>query len=72
VRRAAIFLAIIDRVNSSHFEAGLFSMAFHPDYASNGKFYVYYLTLSRLKWKQSDISGIRFARRGGGSSFARR
>ena len=42
VREARFFLVIRDRVNSSHFESGLLSMAFHPNYASNGLFYVYY------------------------------
>jgi|GEM_PF-207103 len=36
------FLDISSQVNSSPNEAGLLSIAFHPDYNSNGKFYVYY------------------------------
>ena len=43
IRRAAMFLVLTDRVNYSHRESGLFSMAFHPDYASNGRFYVHYV-----------------------------
>ncbi len=42
VQHARFFLVIRDQVNSSHFESGLLGMAFHPNYASNGRFYVYY------------------------------
>ncbi len=37
----ALFLDIPDNQLSTGGEQGLLSMAFHPDYASNGKFYVY-------------------------------
>lgn len=36
------FLAIDDRVLAGGIEQGLLGLAFHPDYANNGKFYVYY------------------------------
>ena len=36
------FLDIRDRVRSSGGEQGLLSIAFHPDYASNRRFFVYY------------------------------
>jgi uncharacterized repeat protein (TIGR03806 family) len=36
------FLDIQSAVNSSPSEAGLLSVAFHPNYAVNGKFYIYY------------------------------
>ncbi|MDH3189868.1 MAG: PQQ-dependent sugar dehydrogenase [Acidimicrobiia bacterium] len=36
------FLAIDDRVLAGGIEQGLLGLAFHPDYATNGKFYVYY------------------------------
>ena len=39
---ARYFLVIRDQVNSSHFESGLLSMAFHPNDAGNGRFFVYY------------------------------
>jgi len=42
VSYARFFLVLRDQVNSSAQEAGLLSMAFHPDYAQNGLFYVYY------------------------------
>ncbi len=42
VLSARLFLVIRDQVNSSHFESGLLSMAFHADYADNGRFFVYY------------------------------
>ena len=37
-----IFLNITNRVNSVPSEAGLLSIAFHPDYKYNRRFYVYY------------------------------
>jgi glucose/arabinose dehydrogenase len=36
------FLDISDDVSEAGSEMGLLSMAFHPDYASNGRFFVYY------------------------------
>jgi glucose/arabinose dehydrogenase len=36
------FLDLRDRVNSGGIEQGLLGMAFHPEYASNGRFFVYY------------------------------
>ena len=36
------FLDISDRVLSSGIEQGLLGLAFHPDYASNGRFFVYF------------------------------
>ncbi len=42
VAGAKTFLDIRSRVNASPNEAGLLGLAFHPQYASNGKFYVYY------------------------------
>lgn len=36
------FLDLRDRVNSGGIEQGLLGMAFHPDYASNGRLFVYY------------------------------
>src|SRR6478735_9675391 len=36
------FLDIAGRVTQSGGEEGLLALAFHPDYASNGLFYVYY------------------------------
>ena len=41
VLRAQPFLAIEDRVACCN-ERGLLSLAFHPQYASNGRFFVYY------------------------------
>jgi glucose/arabinose dehydrogenase len=40
--RAEPFLDIVSRVGSDGNEQGLLSMAFHPDYATNGYFYVNY------------------------------
>jgi glucose/arabinose dehydrogenase len=36
------FLDITDRVLANGIEQGLLGMAFHPDYANNGRFFVYY------------------------------
>ena len=36
------FLDISDLINSSGSEQGLLGLAFHPDYTSNGRFFVYY------------------------------
>jgi glucose/arabinose dehydrogenase len=36
------FLDIVDLVNSSAYEQGLLSLAFHPDYRQNGRFFVNY------------------------------
>ena len=38
----SVFLDIQTRVNSSYYESGLLSMAFHPQYPDSNKFYVYY------------------------------
>ncbi|HCK22635.1 MAG TPA: hypothetical protein DHW15_10885, partial [Bacteroidetes bacterium] len=39
---ATPFLDIDDQIESGYQERGLLGMAFHPDYASNGYFYVSY------------------------------
>jgi len=38
------FLAIDDRVLANGIEQGLLGLTFHPDFATNGKFYVYFTT----------------------------
>jgi glucose/arabinose dehydrogenase len=40
------FLDIQDRVNISGVEQGLLGLVFHPDYASNGEFFVNYIDLN--------------------------
>lgn len=42
VTSANVFLNIQSRVNSAGNEEGLLGLAFHPDYAQNGYFFVYY------------------------------
>ncbi len=37
-----VFLDITSRVRTVHNEEGLLSLAFHPEYSSNGHFFVYY------------------------------
>ncbi len=41
-RQESLFLDIRDRVNARANEQGLLSVAFDPDFAANGTFYVYY------------------------------
>lgn len=43
---ATVFLDIRNRVNDSENEQGLLGLAFHPDFESNGYFYVNYTTFS--------------------------
>jgi glucose/arabinose dehydrogenase len=43
VKKAAVFLDIVNKVNSGG-EKGLLGLAFHPDYKNNGYFYVNYTT----------------------------
>lgn len=44
VKKAAVYLDIVDRVTSGGAggELGLLGLAFHPDFKNNGYFYVYY------------------------------
>lgn len=39
------FIDLRDRVSSGGIEQGLLGLAFHPDYADNGRFFVYYTDL---------------------------
>jgi glucose/arabinose dehydrogenase len=53
----APYLSLTDRVGSGGIENGLLGMAFHPDFADNGRFYVYYTTTdlnSRLSEFRAD------------------
>ncbi len=43
VRQTQVFLDIANRVKSSGNEQGLLGLAFHPDYAQNGWFFVHYI-----------------------------
>jgi glucose/arabinose dehydrogenase len=38
------FLDLTDRVDSAGIENGLLGLAFHPDYATNGRIFIYYTT----------------------------
>ncbi|MEA1784948.1 PQQ-dependent sugar dehydrogenase [Arenibacter sp. GZD96] len=44
VPQSTVFLDIGNRVDDSENEMGLLGMVFHPDFATNGYFYVYYNT----------------------------
>ena len=46
VQEATLFLDLSDRVLTAGYEEGLLGLAFHPDYATNGFFYVYYSAAS--------------------------
>lgn len=61
VLNKTVFLDIRDRVNDSGFEEGLLGLAFHPAYATNGHFFVYYSAanprrsvISRFKVSSAD------------------
>jgi len=43
-KQKEVFLDITDRVHDRGWEQGLLGLAFHPDYATNGYFYVNYTT----------------------------
>lgn len=45
--RTSVFLDIRDVVSRDHNEEGLLGLAFHPRYAENGQFFVYYSTRPR-------------------------
>ncbi|HEY7563949.1 MAG TPA: PQQ-dependent sugar dehydrogenase [Acidimicrobiia bacterium] len=50
------FLDLRDRVNSAGIEQGLLGMAFHPDYASNGRFFLYYYREGAEQTQLSEFS----------------
>ena len=52
----ATFLDLRDRVNSGGIEQGLLGMAFHPDYAQNGRFFVYYYRLGAEQTRLSEFT----------------
>jgi glucose/arabinose dehydrogenase len=43
------FLDISSKINTAGFESGILSLAFHPNFAQNGAFYVTYTTASVLR-----------------------
>ncbi len=45
VKEGEPFIVLVDRVRATESERGLLSVAFHPKYRDNGKFYVDYTTL---------------------------
>jgi glucose/arabinose dehydrogenase len=52
----APFLNIADRVKTGNWEEGLLAMAFHPDYANNGYFFVTYTAYPDYRIKLSRFS----------------
>jgi len=64
VQQSTVFLNLENRVDDSEGEMGLLALAFHPDYASNGFFYVNYTpsrTLSRISRFQVSSSDANIA-----------
>jgi glucose/arabinose dehydrogenase len=57
---ASLFMDLTDRVGSGGIENGLLGMAFHPDYATNGRFFVYY-TDTDLDSRLSEFSSAGLA-----------
>ena len=57
--QATTFLDISDRVRRQGNEEGLLGLAFHPDYAANGRFFVYYSASSprRTVLSRFQVSG---------------
>lgn len=51
-----VFLDIHEQVNSQGNEEGLLGLAFHPRYAENGKFYVYYSIFDKAGKRRSVVS----------------
>jgi hypothetical protein len=43
------FLDIVDRVKTDGIEQGMLGLAFHPDFADNGRFFVYYTNLDSAR-----------------------
>ncbi|ADE53120.1 PQQ-dependent sugar dehydrogenase [Coraliomargarita akajimensis] len=56
-----VFLDIRDRVESSFLEEGLLGLAFHPNYANNGYFYVFYTRLNAAETVVHDDTIARFS-----------
>ncbi len=64
VESADVFLDIRDRVRSRHNEEGLLGLAFAPDYASSGVFYLYYSASSPRRAQISRFRAPADRRRG--------
>jgi glucose/arabinose dehydrogenase len=52
---AAVFLDITDRKPYTSNEEGLLALAFHPQYKSNGKFYIYYTQQNPRRNRLSEV-----------------
>lgn len=56
-----VFLDISDRVKDAESEEGLLGLAFHPNYASNGYFYVFYTHINSSQFIFHDDTIARFS-----------
>jgi glucose/arabinose dehydrogenase len=55
-KEPTVFMDIRPQVNSRGNEEGLLSMAFHPDYAKNGTFFVYYTAIDAERRRRNVLS----------------
>ena len=58
------FLDLRDRVNSGGIEQGFLGMAFHPDFADNGRFFAYYYKQGVEQTQLSEFSDLTGPERG--------
>ncbi len=55
-KEPTVFMDIRPQVNSRGNEEGLLSMAFHPEYAKNGTFFVYYTAIDAERRRRNVLS----------------
>jgi quinoprotein glucose dehydrogenase len=55
-KEAKVFLDIRGQVNSRGNEEGLLSLAFHPEYAKNGRFFLFYTAMDAEKKRRNVLS----------------
>lgn len=55
-KEAKVFLDIHGQVNSKGNEEGLLSLAFHPDFAKNGRFFLFYTAMDAEKKRRDVLS----------------
>ena len=55
-KEAKVFMDIHGQVNSKGNEEGLLSLAFHPDFAKNGRFFLFYTAMDAEKKRRNVLS----------------